>query len=102
VTVTRKEPALSVTASPRTATGRQAVDITVHLGSTYTDRTVTVYARPSGSKQQTRLVSGTVNRAGNLTVRWVATRTAALSAVFAGDSQYQAKTVTTAVTVRTA
>jgi hypothetical protein len=102
VTVTRKEPALPVAASPRTATGRQAVDITVHLGSTYTDRTVTVYARPSGSKQQTRLVSGTVNRAGNLTVRWVATRTAALSAVFAGDSQYQAKTVTTAVTVRTA
>jgi hypothetical protein len=42
-----------------------------------------------------------VNSAGNLTVRWVATRTAALSAVFAGDGQYQARTVTTAVMVRT-
>ena len=49
---------------------------------------------------QARLASGTVNRAGNLTVRWVATRSAALSAVFAGDGQYQARTVTTAVTVR--
>lgn len=42
-----------------------------------------------------------MNSAGNLTVRWVATRTAALSAVFAGDGQYQARTVTTAVMVRT-
>ena len=100
VTVARKEPSLSVTPSPRTASRGQAVEITVHLGPTYTDRTVTVYVRPSGSKQRIRLASGTVKRAGKLTVRWVATRTAVLSAVFAGDSQYQARTVTTTVTVR--
>jgi hypothetical protein len=41
-----------------------------------------------------------VNSAGSLTVRWITTRTAVLSAVFAGDGQYQARPVTTTVTVR--
>jgi hypothetical protein len=100
VSVAREKPALSATVTPRTASRRQVVRVTVHLGRTYTNRTVTVYARPTGSKQQTRLASGAVNSAGNLTVRWTATRAAVLSAAFAGDAQYQARTVTTTVTVQ--
>ncbi|MFJ5530232.1 YncE family protein [Streptomyces sp. NPDC093261] len=70
------------------------VKFTAHLGTTYKNRKVEIYADPFGSDKPRKLVkSGTVNSGGNLTVTLDMSRDTAVSAVFAGDSRYQPKTV---------
>ncbi|MGW1157441.1 Ig-like domain repeat protein [Streptomyces sp. NPDC002513] len=70
------------------------VNFTAHLGTTYKNRKVEIYADPFGADKPKRLVkSGTVNSSGNLSVTLDMTRDTAVTAVFAGDSRYQPKTV---------
>ncbi|MEU6365198.1 Ig-like domain repeat protein [Streptomyces sp. NPDC046931] len=66
------------------------VKFTAHLGTTYKNRKVEIYADPFGSDRPKKLVkSGTVNSSGNLSVTLDMTRDTAVTAVFAGDSRYR-------------
>ncbi|KUO08576.1 hypothetical protein [Streptomyces sp. DSM 15324] len=70
------------------------VKFTAHLGSTYKNRTVEIWADPFGGDKPKKLVKkGKVNSSGDLAA-WVdMTRDTTVTAVFAGDARYQPKTV---------
>ncbi|HTR90349.1 MAG TPA: hypothetical protein VMI73_01255 [Trebonia sp.] len=93
VTVTKAAPALTLSVTPKTATYRPVLHISVHLGTANGDRTVSVYAKPSGAAR-TLVATAAVNSAGNLILSYPAAHTTTFSAVFAGDAEYPAKTVT--------
>ncbi|TVZ00049.1 hypothetical protein EAS64_38925 [Trebonia kvetii] len=93
VTVTKAAPVLTLSVSPKTATYRPVLHISVHLGTANGDRTVSVYAKPSGAAR-TLVARGAVNSAGNLILSYPAAHTTTFSAAFAGDAEYPAKTVT--------
>lgn len=70
------------------------VSFTAHLGSTYKNRTVAIYADPFGGDKPKKLIkSGKVNSKGNLSVTVSMTRDTAVSAVFSGDARSASKTV---------
>lgn len=72
--------------------------VTAHLGSTYKNRTVEIWADPFGSDKPNKLVkSGKVNSSGNLTVTLDLTRDAKVTAKFAGYSRYKSKSVSSTV-----
>lgn len=100
VTVTRMPTSLTVTTGSTTFTYEPTVHVTARLGTTYTNRTVSIYAQRFGSTARVRLKSGRVNSGGNLTVSYVAPHSTTFSAVFSGDARYAPKTVTHAVYVR--
>ncbi|SDP00287.1 hypothetical protein [Actinacidiphila guanduensis] len=67
---------------------------TAHLGTTYTNRTVELWADPAGSDKPNKLLKkGTVSKSGNLSVALTLTRNTTVSAVFAGDAHSAPKTV---------
>ncbi|WP_210573260.1 Ig-like domain repeat protein [Streptomyces sp. GESEQ-4] len=70
------------------------VKFTAHLGTTYKNRSVQIYADPFGGDKPKKLIkSGKVNSAGDLSA-WVdMTRDTAVTAVFSGDARYKPKTV---------
>ncbi|MFG3494719.1 Ig-like domain repeat protein [Streptomyces sp. NPDC047928] len=70
------------------------VSFTAHLGTTYKNRVVEIWADPYGADKPKRLVKrGTVNSSGNLSVVLDMTRDTAVTAVFAGDARYAPKAV---------
>ncbi|WP_327696136.1 Ig-like domain repeat protein [Streptomyces sp. NBC_00459] len=70
------------------------VRFTAHLGRTYKNRTVEIWADPHGSDRPKRLVkTGKVNSAGNLTATVDMTRDTNVTAVFKGDARFAPKTV---------
>nr|WP_149823578.1 Ig-like domain repeat protein [Streptomyces tailanensis] len=74
------------------------VTFTAHLGTTYKNRKVEIWADPYGSDKPNKLVkSGTVNSSGNLYVTLDLTRDTKLTAKFAGDARYAPKTATSKV-----
>lgn len=71
------------------------VAFTARLGTTYTNRSVEIWADPAGADKPKKLVkTGKVNSAGNLSVTLDMSRDTTLSAVFKGDARYAPKTVT--------
>ncbi|MEU8482138.1 Ig-like domain repeat protein [Streptomyces sp. NPDC048641] len=69
------------------------VSFTAHLGSTYKNRTVEIWANPYGSdKPNTLIKKGTVNSSGNLSATVDMKRDTDVTAVFAGDSRTGSKT----------
>ncbi|MFI7408378.1 Ig-like domain repeat protein [Streptomyces sp. NPDC049627] len=74
------------------------VTFTAHLGTTYKNRTVEIWADPYGSDKPNALVKkGTVDSNGNLSATVHLTRDTKVSAKFTGDTRYAAKTVTNTV-----
>jgi hypothetical protein len=74
------------------------VKFTAHLGSTYKNRTVEIWADPYGADKPKKLMkTGTVNSSGNLSVTLDLKRDTKVTAKFAGDARYNPKS--TAVTV---
>ncbi len=72
-----------------------SVTFTAHLGTTYKNRTVEIWADPYGSdKPNTLLKKGTVDSSGNLSVTTNLYRDTKLTAKFTGDTRYAAKTTT--------
>ncbi|MGW2516139.1 YncE family protein [Streptomyces sp. NPDC001617] len=70
------------------------VKFTAHLGTTYKNRKVEIWANPFGSDKPNRLIkSGTVNSSGNFSATVDMTRDTDVTAVFKGDSRYKPKTV---------
>jgi hypothetical protein len=99
VTEVRMTPALSLASDATSVTYKSAVHLTAHLGATYSNRTVSIYARQAGGRYPTLLTTGRVNSAGNLIASYTPTVNTTFSAVFAGDSRYAMRTVTRPVGV---
>jgi hypothetical protein len=102
LSVVRMAPALAITTGATTFNYDSTVHVTAHLGTTYTNRAVSVYAQWDGYRAKTRLTTGRVNSSGELTVSYTAPRSTTFSVVFAGDAHYAAETVSRDVGVRAA
>ncbi|MER5951274.1 WD40 repeat domain-containing protein [Streptomyces sp. NPDC001904] len=101
VEVSRSSTSLTLNKNKNVYEYGSDVTFTAHLGTTYKNRTVAIYANPYGSDKPNKLVkSGKVNSSGNLSVTLDLTRDVTLSAVFTGDARYQPKTVTNTVYTR--
>jgi hypothetical protein len=102
VTVAKATPSLSLTVTPATASYGQAVTFGAHLANTVgkpPGSRVTVYAQRVGSTTKTESASGLVNANGNIggTARF--TQSTTLYAVYPGDTDNAAVTVTRTVNV---
>ncbi|WP_328463301.1 hypothetical protein OHA21_37580 [Actinoplanes sp. NBC_00393] len=80
----------------------KVVTFTAHLGATGTNRTVEIWADPYGPEKNRLVKKGVVNSAGNLSASFKLTRNTTLTAKFAGDAKYAARTVTSRVSTQVA
>ncbi|MGI5376840.1 Ig-like domain repeat protein [Streptomyces sp. CA-251387] len=98
VSVARTATTLTLNNNLKTYGYGSYVTFTAHLGTTYKNRTVEIWADPYGSDKPNALVKkGTVDASGNLTATVHLTRDTKVSAKFTGDTRYAAKTVTNTV-----
>ncbi|WP_055694826.1 YncE family protein [Streptomyces prasinopilosus] len=94
VEVSRKATSLSLNNNGKLYAYGKDVTFTAHLGTTYKNRTVAIYADPFGSDKPKKLLKkAKVNSKGNLSAVVDMTRDTAVTAVFAGDARHAAKTV---------
>ena len=102
VTVAKATPSLSLTVTPATASYGQAVTFNAHLANTAgkpSSSTVTVYAQRAGSTTKTVIASGPVNASGNIGGTAHFTQSTTVYAVYSGDTDNAAVTVTKTVNV---
>ncbi|KOG33568.1 YncE family protein [Streptomyces resistomycificus] len=93
VQVSRKATTLTLTNNGKLYAYGKDVTFTAHLGSTYQNRTVAIYADPFGSDKPKKLVkTAKVNSNGNLSAVVDMTRDTTVTAVFAGDARSADKT----------
>ncbi|MFJ3671178.1 Ig-like domain repeat protein [Streptomyces sp. NPDC090106] len=98
VDVSRATPTLTLNNNGKVYSYGQDVKFTAHLGSTYKNRKVEIWANPYGADKPNKLVkTGTVNSAGNLSVVVDLKRKTELTAKFAGDARYAPKSVQSTV-----
>ncbi|WIM96381.1 Ig-like domain repeat protein [Actinoplanes oblitus] len=101
VAVSRTTPSVTLTNGGKVYDYGRTVSFTAHLGATYQNRTVEIWADPSGADQAKVLVKrGTVNGSGNVTASVRLTRDTTVSAVFTGDARTAPRTVTATVGTR--
>lgn len=100
VSIVRAPTSLTLATGGTNFSYGSVIHLTARLGSTFRDRTVSLYARPIGSEGKRLLKTGTVNSSGELTVSYRAARSTRFSAVFGGDPQDTPKTVTRAAYIR--
>nr|WP_203729233.1 Ig-like domain repeat protein [Streptomyces sp. SID12501] len=94
VEVSRRATALTLTNNGKLYAYGKDVTFTAHLGATYKNRTVSLYADPFGTDKPKRLLkTARVNSHGNLSATVDMTRDTNVTAVFAGDARYTSKTV---------
>ncbi|WP_406371560.1 Ig-like domain repeat protein [Streptomyces sp. NBC_01550] len=94
VAVSRAKPTLTLDKNGKVYNYGTDVAFTAHLGSTYKNRSVEIWANPFGSDKPNKLVkTGKVNSSGNIGA-WVdMTRDTEITAVFKGDARYAPRTV---------
>lgn len=98
VTVAKTAATLTLNNNLKVYSYGSDVTFTAHLGTTYKNRTVEIWADPYGADKPNALVKkGTVDANGNLTATVHLTRDAKVSARFTGDTRYAAKTTTNTV-----
>lgn len=98
VDVSRAKPTLTVNNNGKVYSYGKDVKFTAHLGTTYKNRTVEIWADPFGSDKPNKLVkSGKVNSDGNLSVWLDLKRDTKVTAKFAGDSRYQPRSASSTV-----
>ncbi|MFG2559275.1 YncE family protein [Streptomyces sp. NPDC048496] len=94
VNVSRATPALTLNNNGKVYDYAKSVTFTAHLGTTYKNRTVEIWADPFGADKPNQLVkTGKVNSSGNLSYTRVMTRDTTITAVFKGDARYAPKSV---------
>jgi hypothetical protein len=94
VEVSRAATSLSLNNNGKLYNYGTDVKFTAHLGTTYKNRSVSIYADPFGSDRGKKLIkTGTVNADGNISAVVDMTRDTKVTAVFSGDARYQPKTV---------
>ncbi|MGW2787572.1 Ig-like domain repeat protein [Streptomyces populi] len=70
------------------------VTFTAHLGTTYKNRTVEIWANPYGADKPDKLVrTGTVDSSGDISATVDMTRDTEVTAVFKGDARFKSRTV---------
>ncbi|MFD5575088.1 YncE family protein [Streptomyces cadmiisoli] len=98
VDVSRATPALTLNNNGKVYSYGQDVKFTAHLGTTYKNRTVEIWANPYGADKPNKLVkTGSVNSAGDLSVVVDLKRKTKLTAKFAGDARYAPRSVESTV-----
>ncbi|MEU1306607.1 Ig-like domain repeat protein [Streptomyces shenzhenensis] len=101
VDVSRAKPALTLTNNGKVYSYGADVKFTAHLGTTYKNRKVEIWADPFGGDKPNKLVkSGTVNSGGNLSVTLDLKRDTKVTAKFAGDARYQPRSASSTVGAR--
>ncbi|MFI1755000.1 YncE family protein [Streptomyces sp. NPDC020571] len=94
VDVSRRTAALSLNNNGKVYAYGKKVTFTAHLGTTYKNRTVSIYTDPFGTDKPKKLLrTAKVNSKGNLSATVTLTRDTTVSAVFTGDARYTSKTV---------
>ncbi|MET7450586.1 Ig-like domain repeat protein [Streptomyces sp. NPDC005574] len=94
VAVSRASTALSLNKNGNLYNYGTDVSFTAHLGTTYKNRTVEIWADPFGGDKPKKLVkTGKVNSHGNLSATVDMTRDTTVTAVFKGDARYAPKSV---------
>jgi len=94
VAVSRATAALTLTNNGKVYDYGKNVVFTAHLGTTYSNRTVEIWADPYGGDKPNKLVrTGRVDAHGNLSATVTMSRDTSVTAVFKGDSQYAGRTV---------
>ncbi|MFE9498499.1 YncE family protein [Streptomyces collinus] len=93
VEVSRTSPTLTVNKNGTVYAEASKVTFTAHLGTTYKNRTLSLYADTAGDGKGKYLVkTGTVNSEGNLSVTLTLKRDTTVSASFSGDARTAPKT----------
>ncbi|MFE6482570.1 YncE family protein [Streptomyces sp. NPDC057757] len=94
VTVSRAKPSLTLNKNGNVYDYGTDVAFTAHLGTTYKNRSVEIWANPFGGDKPNKLVkTGKVNSSGDIGA-WVdMTRDTEITAVFKGDARYAPRTV---------
>ncbi|GGU39516.1 hypothetical protein [Streptomyces daghestanicus] len=93
VTVSRATPALTLNNNGKVYAHGTDVAFAAHLGTTYKNRSVEIWADPFGADKPKKLVkTGKVNKSGNLWATLMS-RDTTLTAVFKGDARYAPRTV---------
>jgi hypothetical protein len=94
VDVSRASTSLSLNNNGKVYAYGTDVKFTAHLGTTYKNRTVEIWANPYGGDKPNKPVrTGTVDSHGNLSATLDMTRDTDVTAVFKGDARYKPKTV---------
>ncbi|MCG7204500.1 Ig-like domain repeat protein [Streptomyces arenae] len=98
VDVSRAKPTLSLNNNGKVYAYGKDVKFTAHLGTTYKNRTVEIWADPFGSDKPNKLVkSGKVDSHGNLSVVLDLKRDTKVTAKFSGDARWQPRSVSSTV-----
>ncbi|MEU6405815.1 Ig-like domain repeat protein [Streptomyces sp. NPDC046985] len=94
VTVSRTMPDLTLTNDKKSYDYGKNVVFTAHLGTTYSNRTVEIWADPYGGDRPNKLLkTGKTDSHGNLSATVNLSRDTAVTAVFKGDARYAGRTV---------
>ncbi|MER5791972.1 Ig-like domain repeat protein [Streptomyces sp. NPDC001980] len=98
VDVSRAKPTLTLNNNGKVYSYGKDVKFTAHLGTTYKNRTVELWADPFGSDKPNKLVkSGKVDSHGNLSVVLDLKRDTKVTAKFSGDARWQPRSVSSSV-----
>ncbi|MET8575943.1 Ig-like domain repeat protein [Streptomyces sp. NPDC005012] len=94
VVVPRAKPTLTLNNNGKVYSYGKDVTFTAHLGKTYSNRTVEIWANPYGSDKPNKLIrTGKVNSSGNLSAVVDMKRDTTVTAVFKGDTKFAPRTV---------
>ncbi|AXI78477.1 YncE family protein [Peterkaempfera bronchialis] len=94
VAVSRTAPTLTLNNNRKVYDYGKHVSFTAHLGTTYKNRTVEIWADPYGGDKPNKLLkTAKVNSKGNISVTVDMTRNTVVAAVFKGDARTAPKTV---------
>jgi hypothetical protein len=102
VTVKKLVPALTLSTAHTTYAYEPDIKLTAHLGTTYSVRTIAIYAHDLSGNKTVLLRRGSVNGKGDLTVSYRAPHSTTFTVAFAGDAKYAARSVSRTVRVRAA
>lgn len=99
ITVSKLPVALSVSAAHTKVAYNSVAHLTIHLGTTYTSRTVLVYVHDLSKPRAVLWRKVTVSRKGTLAFSYRVPHTTDFLVTFQGDAHYAARTVQRTITV---
>ena len=97
VEVSRAATTIRLSNNKKTYDYAKSVKFTAHLGKTYKNRKVEIWADPYGSAPNKLVKSGTVNKNGDFSATYKLSRDTRLTARFTGDARYAPKSVASTV-----
>jgi len=100
VTVKKLVPSLTLSTGHATVNYDSQIKLTAHLGTTYSVRTIAIYAHDLSGNKTVLLRRARVSSKGELTVSYRAPHSTTFTVEFAGDAKYAARSVSKTVRVR--